>query len=110
MTERRKEALRERRAALRVEFYERVKAGDLGLAEAVRIMRRIAGKTQAEYAKLVGVSPRVLIDFERGVGNPTLRSLEKMLEPFGLEVTVRRRPLDGPAEGRARETRADSIR
>jgi DNA-binding XRE family transcriptional regulator len=26
--------------------------------------RKIAGKTQAEYATLVGVSPRVLIDFE----------------------------------------------
>jgi transcriptional regulator with XRE-family HTH domain len=83
-----------RREAAREELYRRVKLGDLDLAEAVRLMRRIAGKTQAEYAKLVGVSPRVLIDFERGVGNPTVRTLRRMLEPFGLDLTVRRRGVD----------------
>lgn len=90
-----------RRAALREELYAIIDGrspgghgGEVGLnlVEAVRRMRKIADKTQAEYAKLVGVSPRVLIDFERGVGNPTLRSIEKMLRPFGLELTVRRRP------------------
>jgi transcriptional regulator with XRE-family HTH domain len=86
------------RDAARQELYQRVKQGDLGLADAVRMMRRIAGKTQAEYAKLVGVSPRVLIDFERGVGNPTVRTLRRMLEPFGLDLTVRRRGLDGAVE------------
>jgi transcriptional regulator with XRE-family HTH domain len=83
-----------RRNAARHALYERVKQGDLELADAVRMMRRSAGKTQAEYAKLVGVSPRVLIDFERGAGNPTVRTLRRMLEPFGLELTVRRRSLD----------------
>jgi len=80
------------RAALRTELYERVKRGDLALVEALRMMRKIAAKTQAEYARLVGVSPRVLIDFERGVGNPTLQTIEKMLRPFNLELTVRRKP------------------
>ena len=68
---------------------------NLDLADAVRLMRRIADKTQAEYAKLVGVSPRVLIDFERGVGNPTVRTLRRMLEPFGLDLTGRLRARDG---------------
>jgi transcriptional regulator with XRE-family HTH domain len=68
-----------------------VKQGNLDLADASRLMRRVADKTQAEYAKLGGVSPRVLIDFERGVGNPTVRTLRRMLDPFGLELTVRRR-------------------
>ena len=40
------------------------------LVEAVKRMRKIAGRSRAEYARLVGVSPRVLIEFERGVGNP----------------------------------------
>jgi transcriptional regulator with XRE-family HTH domain len=62
------------------------------------MMRRIAGKTQAEYAKLVGVGPRVLIDFERGVGNPTVRTLARMFDPFGLELTVRRRDPEGLVE------------
>jgi transcriptional regulator with XRE-family HTH domain len=87
---------------LRQELYARVERGELGLVEAVRMMRKIADKTQAEYANLVGVSPRVLIDFERGVGNPTLRSIEKMLVPFGLEVSVRRRRPDVEASRPAR--------
>jgi DNA-binding XRE family transcriptional regulator len=82
----------ERRSALREELYERTARGDLTLVEAVKMMRKIAGRSQAEYAKLVGVSPRVLIEFERGIGNPTVKTLQKMLAPFGLDLTVRRRP------------------
>ncbi len=82
---------KEDRAALRTQLYDRAKRADLGLVEAVKMMRKIAGKTQAEYATLVGVSPRVLIDFERGVGNPTVKTLEKLLGPFRLELTVRRK-------------------
>ena len=81
---------KQRRAALRNELYARVDAGDLTLVEAVKRMRKIAGRSQAEYARLVGVSPRVLIEFERGVGNPTVKTLQKLLAPFGLELTVRR--------------------
>lgn len=82
---------KEDRATLRTQLYDRARRADLDLVEAVRLMRKIAGKTQAEYATLVGVSPRVLIDFERGVGNPTLKTLAKLLAPFNLELTVRRR-------------------
>lgn len=79
------------RTNLRREFYERVDQGELTLVEALKTMRKIAGKTQAEYAHMVNVSPRVLIDFERGKGNPTLQSIQKMLAPFNLELTVKRR-------------------
>lgn len=79
-----------KRAALRDELYERVERGDVALVEAVKMMRKIAGRSQAEYARLVGVSPRVLIEFERGIGNPTVKTLQKLLAPFGLELTVRR--------------------
>jgi len=82
---------KEQRATLRAELYARTEQGDLDLREAVRLMRKIAGRTQAEYARLVGVSPRVLIEFERGIGNPTLKTLEKLLAPFALELTLRRR-------------------
>jgi DNA-binding XRE family transcriptional regulator len=83
---------KERRAALREELYARVAAGDISLVDAVRMMRKIAGRSQADYAKLVGVSPRILIEFERGIGNPTIKTLAKILAPFDLEVGVRRRP------------------
>jgi DNA-binding XRE family transcriptional regulator len=84
------------RAALRRELYERIDRGELSLREAVRLMRRVAGRTQAQYARLVGISERSLIDFERGVGNPRLSTLEKILAPFRLELTVRRRSDEGP--------------
>lgn len=80
----------EKRALLRTELYARADRGDLDLREAVRMMRKIAGRSQAEYARLVGVSPRVLIEFERGIGNPTLKTVEKLLAPFALELTLRR--------------------
>lgn len=87
-------ASKERRKALRDELYARIASGDIGLVEAVKALRKVTGRTQAEYAKLVGVSPRILMALERGVGNPTIRTLARILAPFDLEVGVRRRPRD----------------
>lgn len=87
-------ATREKRDALRGELYARVAAGDIALPDAVRMMRHITGRTQIEYAKMVGVSPRILIQLERGIGNPTLKTIAKLIAPFGLEVGLRRRPRD----------------
>jgi transcriptional regulator with XRE-family HTH domain len=78
------------RQALRDELFAKVDAGELGLVEAAKMLRKVAGKTQGEYAALIGIAPRVLIDFERGAGNPTLSSLARIFRPFGLELTVRR--------------------
>lgn len=33
-----------------------------------------------------GITPRILIDFEKDAGNPTLATLLKIGYPFGLEV------------------------
>jgi len=52
-------------------------------------MRKVVGKTQPEYAKLIGVAERAYIDFERGVGNPTLATLKKIAKSFGLDVSFR---------------------
>ncbi|MFW6333222.1 MAG: helix-turn-helix domain-containing protein [Thermodesulfobacteriota bacterium] len=54
-------------------------------------MRKAVGLTRIEYAKLAGVAPGVLIDLERGVGNPTLKTLEKLAAPFGLQVGLVRK-------------------
>lgn len=81
---------KEERAALRRELYARIDRGEVELVEAIRTMRKIVDKTQVEYAQLVGVSPRILKEIERGVGNPTLDTLRKILRPFRLDVGVRR--------------------
>jgi transcriptional regulator with XRE-family HTH domain len=75
----------------RLQLYEELDKGELTLADASRRLRRIIGKSQDAYAQLIGIAPRVLKDFERGVGNPTLRTLEKIGRPLGLEVAFRRR-------------------
>ena len=51
-----------RRAALRRQLFEQLERGELDLPETIRMMRKVAGRTQIEYAKLVGVSPRILIE------------------------------------------------
>lgn len=71
---------------LREALFEDIAAGRLSLAEAVRRMRRIVGMTQTEYARLIGIAPRVLMDIERGSANPRLDTLEKLAKPFGLGV------------------------
>ena len=78
--------------AARLELYGALERGELTLGEACRRLRRIIGKTQREYASLVGVTPRALKELERGVGNPTLATLNKIGGPFGLSVVYRHRP------------------
>ncbi len=69
-------------------LYRSLATGETGIREATRQMRRILGMTQKEYAqKIANISPRILSEFENGVGNPTLATLEKIASPFGLKVT-----------------------
>jgi DNA-binding XRE family transcriptional regulator len=77
---------------LRYAFFKDLDEGNLSdLFDTIRRMRKITGLTQPEYAKLIGIAPRVLIDIERGVGNPTLKTLNKIAEPFGLRIGLLRR-------------------
>jgi transcriptional regulator with XRE-family HTH domain len=87
------------RQALRNELVERASRADLTVPEAIRMARHVAAKTQPEFARLVGVSVRVLRELERGTGNPTLGTLEKIFAPFQLEVAVRLRGARRDSEG-----------
>ena len=78
---------------LRMALFAAIDAGELDLAATCRQMRKSIGLTQAEFAALVGIAPRIVIDLERGVANPTLASLRKLGKPFGLELVFRRRPV-----------------
>ena len=73
---------------MKEELYRDLAQGTIGIRQATRRMRKILGMTQKEYAqKVVGISPRILSEFENGLGNPTLATLEKIALPFGLKVT-----------------------
>ncbi len=75
-------------ARMKEELYLGLAQGDIGIREATRRMRKILGMNQKKYAqKVVRISPRILSEFENGVGNPTLATLEKIALPFGLQVT-----------------------
>jgi y4mF family transcriptional regulator len=51
------------------------------------VQRRMElGLKQADLARLSGVSVHCLSDLETGKGNPTLRSLEQLLDVLGLEL------------------------
>jgi len=61
-------------------------AAQLSLTEGVREMRAIAGMTQEEFAQHRGVSARVIKAIELGQGNPTVATLNRIGQFFGLEV------------------------
>jgi DNA-binding XRE family transcriptional regulator len=79
-------------------------AAELSLTEGVREMRAIAGMTQEEFAQHRGVSARVIKAIELGQGNPTVATLNRIGEFFGLEVAfvpVRRAQMTEAAPGSA---------
>jgi DNA-binding XRE family transcriptional regulator len=75
------QVLREKLAALVPEV-------DATIPETLKLMRLITRKSQAEYAKLCDVAPRVLADIESGKGSPTVETLGKLLKPFGYRLGV----------------------
>lgn len=66
--------------------------GSLQLGEAVKRLRVEGAKMhQSDYARLCKISVRTLIQIEQGEGNPTLKSLNSLFRPFGLQMGVVRR-------------------
>lgn len=66
--------------------------GSLPIGEGVRNLRVNGAKMhQIQYARLCKISVRTLIQIEQGEGNPTLKSLNAVFRPFGLQMGVVRR-------------------
>jgi predicted transcriptional regulator len=74
--------------SLRRELVNLVPRASADIARLLRTMRLITRKSQAEYAKLCEVAPRVLADIEAGKGSPTVETLQKLLLPFGYRVGI----------------------
>lgn len=45
--------------------------------------------SQVDLAEMAGVSLATVKDIERGKGNPSIRTVEKLLEVLGLEMEFR---------------------
>jgi len=66
--------------------------GSLEIGAAVRRLRTEgASLHQSQFARMCKISVRTLIQIEQGEGNPTLKSLNAVLRPFGLQMGVVRR-------------------
>lgn len=68
------------------ELRAQVHAGSIEITDAIKLMRRISGLNQIEFAKHRGVSVNALRQLEAGTGNPTIETLNKVVSVFGLKV------------------------
>lgn len=79
------------RQELRNQLLAGIETGDLELSDALKLARKVVLKSQVEYAKLVGVSKKIIADIELDKGNPTLVTLNKLFAPVGLTVGLKSR-------------------
>lgn len=77
----------EERGALIDNIQQELAAGRLALGDAVRRLRtEVTGLHQSQFARMCRISLRTLIHIEHGDGNPTLKSLNAVFKPFGLQM------------------------
>ena len=58
------------------------------LIKTIKERREALQVTQERLANLSGVGLRTLKQFESGKGNPTLQTLQKLLDVLGMEVCL----------------------
>ncbi|MGM0580715.1 MAG: helix-turn-helix domain-containing protein [Bacteroidota bacterium] len=59
------------------------------LIEIIKERREMLQVNQEMLAELSGVSLRALKQFESGKGNPTLKTISKLADALGLELTLK---------------------
>lgn len=56
------------------------------LAETMKSRRKTLGISQQDLAEMSGVSLATIKDIERGKGNPSLETVQKILDILGMEI------------------------
>lgn len=64
------------------------------LIETIKARREMLQVSQEMLAELSGVSIRAIKQFESGKGNPTLKTMSKLADVLGLELTLRVKKLN----------------
>ncbi|TMU50770.1 helix-turn-helix domain-containing protein [Flagellimonas algicola] len=59
------------------------------IGKSIKERRKALKVTQPQLAALAGVSVTTLYQIERGQGNPTLDTLDKIADVLGMEVCLR---------------------
>ncbi|PZP04175.1 DNA-binding transcriptional regulator, XRE-family HTH domain [Pseudomonas sp. NFPP10] len=79
----------EQRGLLIDNIRQELAAGRLSVGDAVKRLRtEVTGLHQSQFARVCRISLRTLIHIEHGDGNPTLKSLNAVFKPFGLQMGV----------------------
>ncbi|MBK5192881.1 MAG: helix-turn-helix transcriptional regulator [Flavobacteriaceae bacterium] len=65
------------------------------LIKTIKERREVLRVTQATLAELSGVGLRTLKQFESGKGNPTLLTLQKLVDVMGMEVCLKLKNVSG---------------
>lgn len=74
------------RAAARANIAAWAAEGKLGVADGMRLMRLSLAMDQERFATAFRMTRRQVSEIERGVGNPTIETLERVSKAFGLRI------------------------
>ena len=66
----------------------------MDLREIVKERRAILGISQLDLAEMAGISLATVKDIERGAGNPSMKTVTRILEVLGLEMQFRIRTIE----------------
>jgi len=61
----------------------------MDLRGAVKERRAVLGISQLDLAEVAGISLATVKDIERGAGNPSMKTVTRILEVLGMEMEFR---------------------
>lgn len=67
----------------------------MDLREVVKERRGVLGISQLDLAEMAGISLATVKDIERGVGNPSMKTVARILEVLGMEMQFQIRKVHG---------------
>ncbi len=61
----------------------------MSLREVIKDRRKVLGISQHDLAEMSGISLPTVKDIERGLANPSLSTISKLLDVLGMEIVYR---------------------
>ena len=61
----------------------------MSLREVIKARRKVLGISQQDLAEMSGISLPTVKDIERGLANPSLSTISKLLDVLGMETVYR---------------------
>lgn len=61
----------------------------MNLREVIKARRKVLGISQQDLAEMSGISLPTVKDIERGLANPSLSTISKLLDVLGMEIVYR---------------------